>query len=622
MSFEPNYLVWIAPGADATTLEPAWVDISADLKAVDYGRGSPKELTRNDPGTGTVVLDNYLGTYDNENSGSPYAGNLVPMLRIKVIAEWEGELYPAADGYLDSIQLTYPTDNDAVATFRFTDGFKPLAATDLPVSPYAADVATDLPLHWWRLDEPVGSLTVFDSAGSLHAAAIGTPTLGSPGLVTHDPGTAALLDSDADGFTVSGLTDVGAGTGSAFTLEAVVKTTSTPVNAKDILHLLGGSGNHAGILLVGSGDVTNVGKVWFSVQGGATFENVYSAVRIDDGIAHHVAATQTAAGARKIYIDGVDVTGTTSPTVLSLDTTQTVGLGNQTGTSGFPGTIDELALYASALSAARVAAHAGARSTPWNGDTPGARAARIADIVGWPAGLRDFDAGSSVLQSADLGQTALEHLQKVAESEFGELFVSGDGTLTLRSRTAPLNRGPLATFGDAASEISYRDLTFDESDELIRNPVTISRENGVAQTATDTAKVRKYYPHTFTIDGLYHNSDALSLSAAQFFLSEYKDPKRRINGLMLGPARDDARYDLYPLVLTLELGDVVAVTFRPPNADSFSQTSIIEGLRHAWTPVDGHTCEFDLSPTYAGAFLQLDNANVTIEGANPGRLFF
>lgn len=623
MTLEPNYVVLLALGADANDPDPAFTDVSSDLLSVQVDRGSPSDLDRNNPGTCTFVLDNYSGDYDNENADSPYVGNLVPMTQVLVYAEYDGELYPRFRGFLDDVQLSYLGPATATATFTATDGFKPLAQTTLPSSVYVAEVLADGPVALWRLDEPDGNTTVWTTDGDgtrddgLEFS--GSPELGTTGLVSREPGSAMAI---ADGtLTGAGMSD------QPFLLPA------SPLSIELVYRHVGpGVG-----LLAGQrdGEATNVARV--GISGSELFEFSRNASgisttsttgsNITDGNVHHVVYVWAANGNLLIYVDGVQkiaspATVTAGAFSVTSGTTHIGGGPFGFGADGCEGVYQMVAFYDYALSAARIAAHADAVSTPWNNDTPAARADRICDVVGWPAEMRDFDTGASTLQSANLDMEALEHLQKVAESEFGGLFCALDGTLTMRERGTLINRPPLATFGDANGEVGYRSITFDSSDELLRNPVTISRAEGVAQTAQDSANVTRYYPHQYTLDGLYHDDDALSLDAAQFFVSEYKDPKRRITGLGFGPAEVERIDDWYPLLLTAELGDVFEVVFRPPNvATPFEQRSVLEGTSETWTPAAGHAVSWFLSPAYTGDFLELD-AGSDNDGLDSARLFF
>ena len=85
---------------------------------------------------------------------------------------------------------------------------------------------------------------------------------------------------------------------------------------------------------------------------------VASTVTISNTNWHHIVVTKSGTTSR-IYIDGANVTGTVSNRTLTNSTTA-LRIGSD-GTNEFSGTIDEVAIYGSALSAATVSAHYAAR---------------------------------------------------------------------------------------------------------------------------------------------------------------------------------------------------------------------------------------------------------------------
>lgn len=601
---EPNYFVLIAPGADSNDPNPDWVDVSTDLRAVEIIRGADKHLDQDQPGTVSIVLDNYGGDYDNDNSSSPYAGQLVADMRVRVLAEWDGDLYERFNGYLDDISLEYPDgDTEAWAILRATDAFKVLAGTALPSSAYAAEVELDGPVAWYRLNEPEGSTVLFDSSGNHYDLDVnGTPEFGEQSLIARDPETSTgITDATSGGDRLNPVI-----TNGPLTVEMVFRRTS--VTAAILLFGQVAADVGPGFALQDRPDTGNFRFIVIPAVGSNHF--VDSVTVSANDVVYHLAGVWEADGDLKIYVNGVDDT----------DTPDNVAIGSPFGGSfaiaagqfgyqeseGVRGVYDEVAIYDQALSAERIAAHAAAVTTPWDADIPSQRAHRICDFIGWPDLLRDFEEGlgQTTLQPAVTdGQSALDHLLTVAASEFGELHVTKEGAIKLVARHSLINRDQLADFGPAADEIRYRQATFSSGADLIRNPVTVSRLDGVAQTAIASAA---YYPHHFTLEGLFHDSDELSRSAAEFLLSEYKDQKRRITGLSFGPFDAERLADWFPLLLEAELGDVYQVTFHPPNGDDLVQLSVLEGTTESWSAVTGvGEFSWNLSRAYAGSFWQL-----------------
>lgn len=613
MTVEPNYLVWLAFGFDADDATPDWVDVSADLRSIKIRRGSDTDLDRNQPGTLAFVLDNLTGVYDNENSASAYAGMIVPNVQVRVLAEWDGEIHARFAGYLDKVDLTYPDDTTAWATFRATDGFKALARTQLPASVWDYELETDGPVIWWKLNEGIESTVALNSgAGDLGTIAgteplyngtyVGPPQLGAQGLIDRDPdpGIGIVDDSVSPGTTGMGV--------------MIPQATFDPYAYDSwAIEMWWRPGDQPAafvprVLWSHDADVTD--RLTYDGVGGGRFR-LYTTGETDFASAggkvphvrYHIVAKHGPSRVLALYVNGVKVTGgTTAAGQLPLGANY-FGYYPGAPTNNAVGTIDEIAIHTGSpstvdpLEDTRIAAHYAAGTSPWTGDTPGARFTRIADIIGFPTALRDFDTGTSVLQGASLGTSALEHLYKTAESDFGLFFMSRSGQMRFIGRDALHNQPALAAFGPDADQVQYRAIRFDNSDELIRNPVTVSRAGGLAQTSQDDALLAKYWPNQFTLDGLFHNSDGLSKDAATFYLEEGKESRRRITGLSFGPFDEPQLYAWFPLLLTAEIGNVYDVTFRPPAGDDLVQTSVLEGTTEQWNAQTGiGTVDWSFSP--------------------------
>lgn len=91
----------------------------------------------------------------------------------------------------------------------------------------------------------------------------------------------------------------------------------------------------------------------------ATADIVESTVDLtNDGVFHHLVATKSGATV-KLYIDGIDRTGTVSDSTMA-NTASTFAIGSQgvDGSGGYcDGWYDEVAVYPTALSSERVKAH-------------------------------------------------------------------------------------------------------------------------------------------------------------------------------------------------------------------------------------------------------------------------
>lgn len=282
-----------------------------------------------------------------------------------------------------------------------------------------------------------------------------------------------------------------------------------------------------------------------------------------------------------------------------------VGHQRSAGPTNWVGMIDEFAIYQHAsnepLTDTQIAQHYADGTSPWQGEQASTRIGRILDALGWPAAQRAIDTSNVTLQSAPLDTTALEHMQKAAETEFGSFFASREGNARLISRANLFARTPYpAIFGE--QEIGYRMIRFEDGDTVIRNRATINRKDGIEKTASDATSITNYGPFDYTLDGLMAQTDAHSQSYATFIVAEYKDPRRRVTELELGPPATTATATLYPEMLGRELGDAITVRNRPPGGGAtFEQVCVIEGIEHAGE-AGFRTTTWKLSPDMAGSF--------------------
>jgi hypothetical protein len=171
---------------------------------------------------------------------------------------------------------------------------------------------------------------------------------------------AAWTPDDADGVpgdyavTLDGSTQYGtvpyaaALNPSVFTVEAWVKTSTTGATQIIVDNRSAGT---AGWLL----NLSSAGVPQFQFGGSSTLN---AGVSVADGVFHHLVGSFNGTNAR-LYVDGDLIAGPTSTTLTpNSGTDPRVGARSHTSpTLPFPGEIDEVAIYSSALSATRIQAH-------------------------------------------------------------------------------------------------------------------------------------------------------------------------------------------------------------------------------------------------------------------------
>lgn len=605
---------------------PTWTDISGYLREITITRGRQRELDQFSAGRAVIVLANEDRRFDPAYASSPYSPNVIPMRRVRVRVTYNGVTYDLFSGFADGWGQTYQHPQEARCTLSATDAFAFLANIELPMSVWEAEMRNDTPRAWYRFGDPSGSLTIRDNTtNELHATNTpgtvsgGLMTLGTTSLTLRDPDTAATIPYP-DNPTIA--VPSGASVASnAWSVEYWIRYLGFPV-AGPVIYNQGdiGAGN-AGVRI----QLNAANQVEVRENDGATADIADGSTVLAANTTYHVVVTRAAGAVPKIYVNGVADTVTPIGSNWPSITAPPASVAHVPYTlAGLPNAIvDEFILYTTELSSARVAAHYAAGAQAWVADKTGARIGRILDVAGWPAADRNIDTGQSTLQSSDLGGSALEALWKVAETEQGLLFITGDGKVRFIARdsllTAPYTTSQ-ATFGDSGSELDYETIAIDPGTAtLIYNEARVSRSGGTVQVVSDAASVTKYLRRTRVLDGLLHDSDATSRDLANWVVGHYKDPITRIAGLEIRPPLDEA--NLYPQALGRELGDRVTVRRRPQNLGAaIEQAALIEGIEHRITAADWVT-KWNLSPAETAVYWILGVAGAS-ELGETSRLAF
>lgn len=580
---------------------PTYTDISAYLdgsRTLSISRGRPDELDRFDPGHATVILENHDRRFDPEHTGGPYAGQVLPMRRVRVRAVHDGVTYDLFHGFVDGWENTWQGPAAGTTVLTATDGFKVLAATTLP-SVWEETVRSLNPRVWWRLGESAGVTTATNRAST--GAEFDATIEGAPAR------TAGLISSDTDGaFDFDGSNDtvkarypaVPAGSWTV-----VVWVRQSPVTSPDgSAHTVLAQGRNGFSISVRDDDAgvfPGMPQIQWHRSDGTWAGATVTTARVDDGEPHMLTFSWDGTNLRR-WLDGAFV-ATSAPALVDIWQLPTTIGGGDVPPDEVPydGVIDEPVVFGSVLSDADVAALYAAGSNPWAEEPSGTRAGRVLDAVDWRAADRDIDTGNTTVQAADIaGESALSHLQAVEATENGAFFVDGSGAAVFIQRhaflTETVRTTSQATFSDATDDLPYADIVLSYDDQRVINEARFTRDGGIEQVAVDTTSQTAYLRHTLNRSGLLHTSDAEVRSAAQWVVAHYKDPATRVTAITLDPADND---DLWVQALSREIGERVTVVRTPPGGGSpITQESIIEGVRHDIGPGMAWRTTFTLSP--------------------------
>jgi len=239
------------------------------------------------------------------------------------------------------------------------------------------------------------------------------------------------------------------------------------------------------------------------------------------------------------------------------------------------------------------------------GDLSGTRVNEILDEIDWPQSMRDVDAGLTTLQ-ADPGttRTALQALTTVAESEYGALYVDATGSFVFQDRdvtVASIANTP-TVFADDGTGIDYFDAAWILNDVLIFNKATITRLGGTAQVATNQASIDKYFLHSYFLDGLLMESDAVALDYAQAYVASRAETSIRCDAIVLDLYTPN--YDTGVVAaLDLDFFDPITVLTTQPGGSTIEKTLQIFGVRMNITPNSWKTTFTTLEPVIDGFIL-------------------
>jgi hypothetical protein len=217
-------------------------------------------------------------------------------------------------------------------------------------SAYRDAVMVDVPSGYWRLGEASGA-TAIDQAGTSPGTYLGGVALGRPGGVTGDPDTAAAFDGVDDEVRIPH--SAALGSSSRLTLEALVRPGAIPGTTATIMR------KDLQYLLRVTGDGVIIFRLWKS---GSAREIATPVGALAPGAWSHVAATFDGSTAR-IYVNGSVRASAAVASPVDLGTGN-LYVGASIDYDWFAGTLDEVAVYTSALSAARVQAHVAAAALP------------------------------------------------------------------------------------------------------------------------------------------------------------------------------------------------------------------------------------------------------------------
>lgn len=288
----------------------------------------------------------------------------------------------------------------------------------------------------------------------------------------------------------------------------------------------------------------------------------------------------------------------------------------------------------------------------WPQESSGARIARVLNLIGWSVDLRALDAGQSFVVARGFSVrdnvSALQHIQEVADSELGYVFMSGAGVITFHDgahrSTATRSTIPQAVFSDDGSGFPFIaiDPSFDK-DRIVNEASVLTGQSGaVPQVASDTySQTGVGSPPTGSTNvppgGFGKRSvsrqtqlalDADALAQAQGIVSAFSYPRYRFDQIIT--LEDGSTVGWVEAVLGLEIGDLVTVRNTPPgNTTTTSYNAYVEMVQDDLAPglpwkrtlrLTSASQSVIPGPGVAGALHDSDGDNMTLDSATKGIL--
>ena len=248
------------------------------------------------------------------------------------------------------------------------------------------------------------------------------------------------------------------------------------------------------------------------------------------------------------------------------------------------------------------------------GQLSGTRINKILDQIDWPASMRDIDAGLTTLQ-ADPGtnRTALQAMTTVADSEYGALYVDEAGSFVFQDRavTAGSIGGTSTVFNDDGTGIPYADAQWILNDVLIFNKATITRAGGSPQVALNQASIDKYFLHSYFLDDLLMQSDAVALDYARAYVASRQETSIRVDNITLDLYTPNYNAGIIA-ALNLDFFDPITVSTTQPGSSVLSKTLQIFGVAMNITPNSWKTTFTTLEPVI-DAFILNNNIYGTLD---------
>jgi hypothetical protein len=604
-----------------------WTDISQWVLGFTITRPSTRlqgPLWNFQAGTVSILLDNSDGRFDVGNAAGPYAGFLLPMVPVRVLATFDSVNYGLysgfADGWLPGV-VTYE-GGYAELTLSGTDAFKVLAGITIPsIAPSTVGVGADTGARvrdiltragWYtsadRLvidtgDSLLQGTSLGDTALNLMQIAvdseIGQLAVNGTGAVVFRHRKALLSDTRSN-VPQAVFGDLPATVTQSYDTAVTADTPTAWWKLADAL----GSGTAADSS--GGSHTGTPSGVTFGTAGPVILTPTETAATFD-GATSKIDTTYNPSGSSTVSIEAwVNLAGRAqsgNPRIVANSHTDVDHDGFQLMLTG--GTTPQ-AHFGNGTTARAVTAPAAVPASGWTylaATWDGATVSLYVNgaLTGTGTLTGTLAAGTA---SAGIGYNP---------AYSGDFLTGTIAQVTVDTGTILTPGRILAHYQAAQSELAYAAIGRASDDTTIGNDIQATRLGGTMQQAQDAPSITKYlFPRSYARTDLVLQNDSDSLNWAQWVLYIAKGGEDRIESLAVDPAADPE--NLWPQVLGREIGDRIQIWTRPAGlASPVTKDCFIVGITHMFDPR-----ATDASPMWLttwnladaskyGSFLTLDN---------------
>ena len=576
------------------------------VTAFQTRRGRQYELNTIEVGTCSIAMTDFDEYLNPANTASPWntGGNTIkPYRPVQILASWAGTTFGVFSGFYERAQLQWDQAGFLGArTLDAVDGLGLLNRKVLKTAPVEMVTAAQ-PSRYMTCGDQVGATSLTDITGSAIWPISGPTTLAATSPAgSWDATTWLTASASSSNPTLlsayrggSDLFISAQGPGPGYAVNWQLSFAISMANASGSLAWRETAGGNSVSVTVGASLTVSDGTHTLSATpASGTFY---------DGLPHVVTVTSSSTGPSTIiYVDGVQA----ATQAQSYSTTGSPQTGQWTLSNCSVAHLTYNFQASTALStiAANIAA---AILTGFAGDTTDQRIVRLLTAAGYVGYGVNVQSGASVEYAAQnwQNQTAKAVADICATDEDGLLFCDGSGILQYHNRNTRHNPGtlPVSSFGEGnanvityygsnsygtglygsapAIEIPYTiSTTYSQDPQYVYTEVATTQPDGIVAYSQNASSYTDYGDLVLRLQ-THLASDLDAAALGQWIAAKWAgepQPALRLQSIQIDAAANPQQ--AFPVILALEIGNVVQVSRRPPQGGTIFDLYTVESIAH------------------------------------------